>query len=106
MSGEDWSDYSSDDPEYEISDHSEMSDSDGSYSDTDDDKDIPTVSFNNWNVLSDPFANKIPRPLQDFSADYDFHPAIDFQEWLVIMPPFMQRDYWVLSSWISGKAIT
>ncbi|KAF5272995.1 hypothetical protein FQA39_LY07644 [Lamprigera yunnana] len=41
MSGEDWSDYSSDDPEYEISDHSEMSDSDGSYSDTDD-EDIPT----------------------------------------------------------------
>ncbi|KAF5287990.1 hypothetical protein FQA39_LY15572 [Lamprigera yunnana] len=80
MSGEDWSDYSSDDPEYEISDHSEMSDSDGSYSDTDDDEDNPTVSFNNWNVLSDPFADKIPRPLQDFSADYDFHPAIDFQE--------------------------
>ncbi|KAF5305066.1 hypothetical protein FQA39_LY09328 [Lamprigera yunnana] len=80
MSGEDWSDYSSDDPEYEISDHSEMSDSDGSYSDTDDDEDIPTVSFNNWNVLSDPFADKIPRPLQDFSVDYDFHPAIDFQE--------------------------
>ncbi|KAF5271118.1 hypothetical protein FQA39_LY08256 [Lamprigera yunnana] len=80
MSGEDWSDYSSDDPEYEISDHLEMSDSDGSYSDTDDDEDIPTVSFNNWNVLSDPFADKIPRPLQDFSADYDFHPAIDFQE--------------------------
>ncbi|KAF5271389.1 hypothetical protein FQA39_LY08187 [Lamprigera yunnana] len=80
MSGEDWSDYSCDDPEYEISDHSEMSDSDGSYSDTDDDEDIPTVSFNNWNVLSDPFADKIPRPLKDFSAHYDFHPAIDFQE--------------------------
>ncbi|KAF5287594.1 hypothetical protein FQA39_LY15871 [Lamprigera yunnana] len=45
MSGEDWSDYSSDDPEYEISDHSEMSDSDGSYSDTDDDEDIPTLGF-------------------------------------------------------------
>ncbi|KAF5306385.1 hypothetical protein FQA39_LY08894 [Lamprigera yunnana] len=43
MSGEDWSDYSSDDPEYEISDHSEISDSDGSYSDTDDDEDIPTL---------------------------------------------------------------
>ncbi|KAF5297981.1 hypothetical protein FQA39_LY11856 [Lamprigera yunnana] len=66
MSGEDWSNYSSDDPEYEISDHSEMSDSDGSYSDTDDDEDIPTVSFNNWNVLSDPFADKIPRPFMQW----------------------------------------
>ncbi|KAF5278321.1 hypothetical protein FQA39_LY05810 [Lamprigera yunnana] len=50
MSGEDWSDYSSDDPEYEISDHSEMSDSDGSYSDTDDDEDIPTISYPNYAI--------------------------------------------------------
>ncbi|KAF2902800.1 hypothetical protein ILUMI_03383 [Ignelater luminosus] len=76
---EDLSDNSSD-PEYEISDNSEMSDSDGSYSDTDDDKDIPNVSFFNWNVLSDFFADKLPKPFQDLSADYDSLPAIDFQE--------------------------
>ncbi|KAF2881046.1 hypothetical protein ILUMI_25134 [Ignelater luminosus] len=55
-------------------------DSDGRYSDTYYNEDIPNVSSYNWNVLSDLFANKQPRPLQGFSADYVFHPAIDFQE--------------------------
>ncbi|KAK9700885.1 Transposase IS4 [Popillia japonica] len=57
-----------------------MSDSDENYSETDEEENILEVRFGNWSILADPFADKLPRPLQDFTADYDFHPGIDFKE--------------------------
>ncbi|CAH1979133.1 unnamed protein product [Acanthoscelides obtectus] len=80
MNVQDYYTDSDDDSEYELSDNSDMSDSDETYSETDDDELVENVTMDEWQVLSDPFSDQVPRATQNFSSEYTFHPAIDMEE--------------------------
>ncbi|CAH1987778.1 unnamed protein product [Acanthoscelides obtectus] len=80
MNVQDYYTDSDDDSEYKLSDNSDMSDSDETYSETDDEELVENVTMDEWQVLSEPFSDQVPRATQNFSSEYTFHPAIDMEE--------------------------
>lgn len=72
---------SEEDLSYELS-NSDFSDSESNYSLTDEEEVIDGVQMDDWTTITDPFDDKLPRDVPEFQSEYEFHPAIDFQDCL------------------------
>lgn len=47
---------------------------------TDDDEYLENICMVDWNLISDPFSDQLPRPPNNFSSEYEFHRGIDSEE--------------------------
>ncbi|KAI4465433.1 hypothetical protein MML48_3g00007670 [Holotrichia oblita] len=75
-----YSDLDSDNDVSYIVSSSDSSDLESSYSSTDEDEVIDAVQMDDWTTIMDPFEDKLPRSIPEFQSNYDFHPAIDFED--------------------------
>ncbi|KAF5282739.1 hypothetical protein FQR65_LT02736 [Abscondita terminalis] len=75
-----YSDFDSDSDVSYIMSNSDYSDSESSYSSTDEEEVIDAVQMDDWTTIMDPFEDKVPRRISEFQSNYNFHPAIDFED--------------------------
>ncbi|XP_072392179.1 uncharacterized protein [Diabrotica undecimpunctata] len=64
---------------YEMSNSDFESDSDSNYSSTDEEDVIDLTQMSDWIAIMDPF-DKLSTDISEFCFDYNFHPAIVFQD--------------------------
>ncbi|KAG5876012.1 hypothetical protein JTB14_034040 [Gonioctena quinquepunctata] len=80
------------DCENEVSD-SGNSDTESDYSATDEDEVMEVIQMDGWTTVVNPFTDQLLKSVEKHHSEYDFNPAIDFEESVLLLVRFKDGKY-------------